>query len=436
VRHQRPPQTVAYRNYLLGVLVLIQAYNFMDRQALGLVLQNIKMDLSLSDTRLGLLTGIPFAMFYSVLGIPIARWADRGNRVTILSMSVALWSVMVALCGKVTDFAQLMVLRAGIGVGEAGSFPPAQSLIPDYFKRAERPWAMSIYMLAGPGSTIVGLFVAGWLNQMYGWRAMFMLLGLPGLVLAPAAWLTLREPRQSRPAGAAPVTSLPMDPVEPGSTVQPNLYEVARTLWVNRSFRRMLGFFCVQYFLSFGLGQFQPAFLMRSFGLNTGELGTWYALVFGLSGLLGIYAGGRLTGRYAANNERLQLRVAGVTYCFYTLTSVVAYLSSNRYLFFGLIAVGTTVLNLLTGPMMAILQALVPPSMRAVSGASLFLVANLIGTGLGPLAIGALSDAFHAWLGAESLRYALLAASPGYLLGSWFLWQASRTVTADLQEAH
>jgi MFS family permease len=427
---------IVYRNYMLGVLLVIQAYNFVDRQALGLVLQNIKLDLHLSDTQLGLLTGIPFAIFYSVMGIPIARWADRGNRVTILSLSVAVWSVMVALCGKVVSFSQLMLLRAGIGVGEAGSFPPAQSLIPDYFSRAERPWAMSIYMLAGPGSTIVGLFLAGWLNEIFGWRTMFMLFGLLGSVLAPLAWLTLREPRRNSSGLAMHAKNSSSQPVETLAPPQRHLSEVVRTLLMNRTFRYILGFFSVQYFLSYGLGQFQPAFLMRSFGLNTGEIGTWYGLVFGLGGLLGIYAGGRLTVRYAANNERLQLRAAGITYGIYALASGAAYLTTNRYLFFGLLAVSTAVTNLVTGPLMAILQTLVPAQMRAVSSACIFLVANLFGTGLGPLAVGALSDGLHPWLGEESLRYALLAASPGFLIGSGFLWWASRSVTADLQIAH
>jgi len=328
-----------------------------------------------------------------------------------------------------------MLLRAGIGVGEAGSFPPAQSLIPDYFTRAERPRAMSIYMLAGPGSTVAGLFVAGWLNELFGWRAMFMLFGLPGLALAPLAWLTLKEPRSIGSTAAAKPQLAPQS-ANPLVSPQPKLREAARMLFANRSFRRILGFFSVQYFLSYGLGQFQPAFLMRSFGLDTGEIGTWYGLVFGLAGLSGIYVGGLLTIRYARNNERLQLRVAGITYGIYALVSAAAYLTTNRYVFFGMVGLSTVITNLVTGPLMATLQTLVPAPMRAFSSAGIFLVANLIGTGLGPLAVGALSDVLNAWLGAESLRYALLAVSPSYLLGSWFLWRAGQTITADLQTAH
>src|SRR5688500_18999239 len=184
-----------YKQYLLAVLLVVLASNYVDRLALGLLLQDIKVDLSLSDTQLGLLSGIAFALFYSVMGIPIARWADRGNRVLIISATASLWSVMVALCGFAGSFIQLLLIRIGIAVGEAGCIPPAHSLIADHFSRAERPRAVSIYMLGTPISIIIGYFLAGWLNELYGWRATFVILGLPGVAIAALAWLTLREPR-------------------------------------------------------------------------------------------------------------------------------------------------------------------------------------------------------------------------------------------------
>ena len=185
----------AYRNYMLGVLLIMLAFNNADGLALGLVLQNIKVDLHLSDTQLGFLSGIAFALFYAVMGIPIARWADRGNRVTILTLTAAVWSVMMALCGMVTSFAQLLLVRIGVAIGETGCMPPAFSLIPDYFTRAERPRAVAIYLLGSNVSFVIGYLLAGWFNQLYGWRATFILLGLPGLVPAALAWFTLSEPR-------------------------------------------------------------------------------------------------------------------------------------------------------------------------------------------------------------------------------------------------
>jgi len=330
-----------------------------------------------------------------------------------------------------------MLLRAGIGVGEAGCFPPAQSLIPDYFTRPERARATSIYMLGGPLSTVLGLLVAGWLNQLYGWRAMFMMLGLPGLALALLALLTLREPRLRRSVTTAhrpPSRSPPGTSALPAT--HPSLKGVVRTLWSNRSFRYLLFYSSVLYFLTYGMAQFQPAFLMRSFGLKTGELGTWYAIVFGLGSLFGIYGGGHLASRFARNNERLQLRVATAAYSLYALASAFVYLSSSRYVVFALLGLGTVVANLFTAPLFSILQTLVPPRMRAISIAGIFLFTNLVGVGLGPLAVGALSDALSPWVGEESLRYALLAACPGYLWGAWFLWRASQSITDDLLHAH
>jgi len=424
----------SYRNYMLVLLLVIQAHNYADRQALGLVLQSIKIDLNLSDTQLGLLTGLPFAAFYSVMGIPIARWADKGNRVAIISLSVALWSLMVALCGKAMNVGQLLLLRAGVGVGEAGCFPPAQSLLPDYFTRSERARATSIYMLGGPLSTLFGLFLAGWLSELYGWRTMFVILGIPGLALALAAALTLREPRLQRSATSGRGSDSPSQADTASlSAAPPKLKEVALTLWSNRSFRYLLYYSSVQYFLVYGIAQFQPAFLMRSFGFKTGELGTWSALVFGLGSLLGVYGGGQLFSRYAAQDEQLQLRVGAAAYCVYALASSIVYLSSSRYVAFALLGVGTLVANLFTAPLFAILQTLVPARMRALSVAGIFLFTNLFGIGLGPLAVGALSDAFRQWVGGESLRYALLTVCPGYLLGAWYLWRASRTITRDLQ---
>jgi len=263
------------------------------------------------------------------------------------------------------------------------------------------------------------------------------MLGLPGLALALLARLTLREPRLD---GSTTAPQGPKSTSLPNTAAllprPPSFKEVARTLWGNLSFRLLLLYLCVQSFLSYGVGQFQPAFLMRSYGLKTGELGTWYAVVLGLSGLLGIYIGGQLASRYAANNERLQFRVAAAAYSSYALVSAFVYLSTNRDLAFVLLGLGTMVGSLISGPLIATLQTLIPPQMRALSIACVFLFNNLIGVGLGPLAVGALSDALRPWVGEESLRYALLAVCPGYLCGAWYLLRASQTITGDLQTAH
>jgi MFS transporter, Spinster family, sphingosine-1-phosphate transporter len=249
-----------------------------------------------------------------------------------------------------------------------------------------------------------------------------MILGLPGLPLAALAWLTLREPRREKLA-------------RDEASSQPSLREVCVTLWANTTFRQLLFAFAVTFFFGFGMSQWKPTFFIRSFGLETGELGSWFAVIYGVGGLLGTYLGGELASRHAARNERLQLKAMAIVYCGFGVITACIYLSRNLYVALaltGLAAVGSFTI---TGPLFATIQTLVAERMRAISIAVVYLFANLIGMGLGPLAAGGLSDAFRPWAGEESLRYALLALSPGYLWCAWHLWRASKTVNRDLEAA-
>jgi MFS family permease len=434
-----------YKNYLLMILLIIWAFNFVDRLALGLVQESIKVDLNLSDTQLGFLTGIAFALFYSIMGVPIARWADRGNRVSIIAVTIALWSAAVALCGITKTFLQLLIVRVGVAIGEAGCIPPAHSLIADYFTRAERPRAVALYMLAPPAGVLMGYSLAGWLNEFYGWRLMFILLGLPGLVLSALARFSLKEPRRQnasrrkptinrviRSAATADVSAV--DRALPSPT-EPRLKDVCLALWANTTFRHLLFSISVVSFFVSGIEQWRPTFFIRSYKLSTGELGTWLGIIFGLGAMVGTYLGGELASRRAANNERLQLRAMSVVFSGLAVISVLTYLSRSQYVAMGLMGVAAVIGATSSGPLFAVIQTLVPPSMRATSVAIIYLLANLIGMGLGPLAAGVLSDALRPWVGDESLRYALLALSPGYLWSGWHLWQASTSVTHDLEKA-
>lgn len=410
---------VARRGYLLTVLAVILAFNYSDRLALGIALQNIKSALSLTDAQLGLLSGIAFAFFYAVMGIPIARWADRGNRVVIIASTAALWGVAVALCGAVRSFAQLLMIRVAVAVGEAGSIPSAMSLISDYFGRAERARAVAIYMLGIPLSLIFGYLWAGWLDEFYGWRWMFVMVGLPGLGLAALALATLREPRRLRP----PSQALPL----------PRNAVVWAALWGNATYRHMLLSWAVSFFFSCGIVQWQPAFFIRSYGLSTGQIGAWFGVVYGVSGLLGTYLGGMLSSRYMRDDERRQLHMVAVCFCCAGALLAGLYLSAREYVGLAFLGLSTLLITLTNGPFLSIIEAVVEPSMRATAVALIFLFANLIGLGLGPLAVGILSDALRPVVGAESLRYALLALCPGFLWAAWYTWRASRTVGRDMQ---
>lgn len=426
-----------YRRYMLIILATILAFNYVDRYALGIMLEDIKFDLDLSDTQLGFLTGIAFAAFYAIMGLPIARWADRADRIKIISVTTGLWSVAVALSGFAGNFIQLVLIRVGVAVGEAGCIPPAHSLIADYFTRLERSRALSAYMLGVPLSVVIGYFGAGWLNEFYGWRVTFVLLGAPGVLLALLAWFSLREPRlgdHRRRGDRAIDRATPEQQISADKTVQP-FGSVAMILWSNDTFRNLVIFFSVVYFFGYGILQWQPAFFIRSHGLGTGELGTWFALIYGVGGFIGTYLGGELTHHYAAGNERLQLRASAVLYALFGGISFFIYFTENVYLAFFLMSVSAIGGALATGPMFAVMQTLVPERMRATSIAITYLFANLIGMGLGPIAAGVLSDTFRPWWGDESLRYALLILCPGYVWGALHMWQASRTVVQDLARA-
>lgn len=419
-------RSVAYKSYLLTVLLVIYISNQIDRVALGIVMEDIKRDLALTDTELGFLTGLAFAAFYAIMGIPIARWADRGNRITIISLTAALWSAAVALCGAVTSFVQLLLVRVAVGIGEAGCVPPAHSLIAEYFSRAERPRAVSRYMLAGPISLMLGYMAAGWLNEFYGWRTTFVVLGLPGVALAVLAWLTLKEPRLMKPATAN------VSPERRATESDASFKEVCVHLWRIPAFRHLLLCFSVWYFFGYGLLQWQPTFFIRSHGLQTGVIGTWFAGIHIVAGIAGVYLGGELASRYAANNERLQLLLCAAGFMVFAVLTAAGFMASTYQMGFFLLALASLGGNVAQGPVLSTIQTLVPPRMRAMSVAIIYFFANLIGFGLGPLATGALSDALQPWLGQESLRWSLVALCPGYFWAAWHLWRASRTVARDM----
>lgn len=413
-----------YKRYLLGILLVIYSFNLLDRTALGLLLQDIKIDLDLSDTQLGFMSGIAFAIFYSLMGIPIARWADRGNRVTIIALTTALWSGAVMLCASAASFAQLLAIRVCVGVGEAGCGPPAHSLISDYFTRGERPRAAAAYALGAPLSMLVGFFLAGWLNQLYGWRMTFVLLGLPGLGLAAVVRFSLKEPR----CDALPSADRSL------AASRTTLKCVCAYLFANRTYRHLLVGFSVLNLFVYGVGQWQPAFFVRSYGIQTGPLGTWFALSCGVGGLVGTYCGGKWASAHT-QNEWLHLRGAAILYAALGILSPLIYLSPNPLLAFAVLAVTSFGYFFTFGPTVAVIQTLVPARMRAVAFALLYLFVHLIGIGLGPLVVGTLSDAWTRWAGNESLRYALLALSPGYFWAAWHIWRAAAWVMRDVESA-
>jgi MFS family permease len=283
----------AYKRYALGTMAVVVTFNYIDRCLITLLLQPIKVDLQLSDTQLGFLTGIAFGVFYATLGLPIARWADRGNRVTIASLAIALWGLTVMSCLFVTNFVQLLFARIAAAVGESGCMPPTYSLVGDYFpESAERTRAMAIYMLGGSTATLVSFVAGGWLNEHYGWRGAFFAMGIPALLIAVLVKLTIVEPpRQARPA------AVPRKQV-------PRMTDVLKILWRQRSARHLMLGIILFWTMGLGLLPWYAAFMVRSHGMGTAELGVWLGLIGGIGGGTGILIGAYVGGRWFADNER------------------------------------------------------------------------------------------------------------------------------------
>jgi MFS family permease len=411
----------SYKRYVLGSLTLVCTFNYLDRSLISLLLQPIKVDLHLSDTQLGVLTGIAFGLFYATLGLPIARLADRGNRVTITAIAIGLWGLTVMACLLVVNFAQLVLARIAAGVGESGCMPPTYSLLGDYFPApAERTRAMAVYWLASPISTLISFIVGGLVNERYGWRVTFFVMGIPALLICLLIKVTIVEPRVSQ--GAAHTRAR-----ESASIIR-----VMGVLWHQRSSRHLIFAIVLLWTMGLGLGPWYAAFLMRTYDMSTSELGVWLGLIFGLSGSAGIWLGGYVVGRWLPDNDGLQVRVNAVLVallvpCF----ALFLLLPEKRQALIALVPL-MMVFSFFLGPVFALMQRLVEEEMRATTLAVVMLFANLIGMGVGPLLVGMLSDLFVPVLGRDSLRYAMLIMSFVSLWSSYHLWQVGRTVEADL----
>lgn len=419
----RAPSTArVYNKYVLVILTLVYLLNFLDRGLIGLLLEPIKIDLHLSDTQLGFVTGIAFGLFYATLGLPIARWADSGNRVTITSIAIGLWGVAVMSCLFVTSFAQLAAARVAAAVGEAGCTPPTYSLVGDYFpKPAERARSMAVYLLGAPLAWLVSFAAGGWLNAHYGWRMTFFLMGIPGLIVAAIVIATIREPR------ATINKAVPRKPL-------PTKKEVLGALVNQGSLRNLVAGIILTFTAQIGLIPWYAAFMVRSHGATVQELGLWLGPIFGISGTLGLIGGAYVVDRWLSTDEARQLRwIAMVTALLLPCFVIFLLLPNKHAALLALIPIVAGA-NCVLGPAFTLMQRLVVDEMRATTLSVVMLFANLIGMGIGSQGVGVLSDMLAPVAGLDSLRYAMLVAS---LLTAWSAWhflRSGRTVKADLAQ--
>ena len=406
------------RYLLLALLTLVGVLNFVDRYIVSILLESIKHDLGLADQQLGLLSGFYFAVFYAVFGIPIAILADRWHRGKIISLSLLIWSAMTLLSGYATAFGHLIVARIGVGIGEAGVAPASHSLITERFEATERPIALAVYAVGGTVGILLALGVGGWINEAYGWRSAFLAAGAPGILLAGVAWFLIHEPRPAaRRAQAMAMTS------QREVSVGHSLLLLSRLpAWRHAAIAAAL-----THIATFGIGQFAPSLLGRSFGLKSGEIGFILALVIGLGGTVGAMAGGLMASRMS--------RARGVGWLAFTLAitcgiagifAPLALVQTDITLFLLFISPYYVLSLTSSGVQFAIAHAMVGPAMRATSSALLILIINLVGLGIGPLLVGQISDWLKPSFGVESLRYAMLAVTPFLLWGAAHFYFAGR----------
>lgn len=389
-----PAFTPAYRNSVLWLLVLAYTFNFIDRTIISTIGQAIKVDLQLTDQQLGWLGGLSFALLYTTLGIPIARLAERTSRVNIITVSIVVWSAFTALCGTATSYVQLLLYRVGVGVGEAGLSPPAHSLISDYFEPKKRATALSIYSFGIPLGTMFGAMAGGWIAEHLSWQAAFMVVGLPGVLVALAIKVFVKEPprgwadRQLALAEAAPETP-------PEATGKPpSILAVARRLFGSWGMFHMAAGITVASFAGYGVGNYAPAYFIREFGLGLGVVGLAIGLIAGLSNGAGTLLGGYLTDWASKKSVRWYALVPAIGLILATPIYIYAYTRESYQLAWAILLIPGVLHYTYLGPTFGVVQNVMDTRMRATAVAVLFFVLNLIALGFGPPFCGWCIDQF------------------------------------------
>jgi len=411
-----------YKRYVVAVLVLGYIFNTVDRGALGILVEPIRQELQISDTLMGLLTGLAFSLFYSVMGIPIARLADRWSRVKVLTLAITTWSIATALCGAAYNYMSLFFARSLTAVGEAGGSPPSHSLISDYFPLSKRATALAVYAMAVPIGTAVGSFSSGWSNVFFGWRWTFVIVGLPGLLVALLVWLTIKEP----PRGYS-------DGTGGRQQVAPPFLEVFRFLLTRRSFMHMAFAAALHASVWYSGSIWNATFFVRSHGMNTGVAGT-YLSIFALIGAIGSFSGGYLADKISTkkDDKRWYMWVPGIGCLAMIPFQFLSYLSPNMAVVVPSFSIMVVLASLFFGPSFAVAQSIATVRMRAVATSVLLFIQTIIGLTAGPFLVGLLSDVFAESAGIHSLRYGLVIVGLANIWAAFHYYMGARSYREDL----
>ncbi|MFL6759849.1 spinster family MFS transporter [Sphingomonas sp.] len=385
---------------VLALLLIAYVFNYLDRQILGILAGSIIADLHLTDRQFGALSGPPFAILYSVLGIPFAYLADRTSRSRVIAAAVAFWSAFTGLCGIAGSFWQLFVFRMGVGIGEAGGVAPSYALIADYFEPRRRARALAIFSLGVPIGLSLGTVLGAYIAHAISWRAAFYTMGIAGILLAPVMLIVVRDVRRPHLPSAPPIGQVfPMLARKP-------------VFWL-MAFAASSSSLC-----GYGLAVWTPSVLERSFHLGLIERGQFMGSVVFLGGCTGVLAGGWLADRLGALDRGWYAKLPAIAWLITAPTFAAGLMAPSLWLAWPLLLIPNALNILWLGPVITAVQHLVPRPMRATASASFLLINNLVGLGIGPFLIGGLSDALKHSYGVEALRYAAVACTSFYVLAA------------------
>ncbi|MDP3747179.1 MAG: MFS transporter [Phenylobacterium sp.] len=431
------PFSPAYTRYAMFLLLGIYIVNFLDRAVINILAEPIKNELHLADWQLGMMSGLAFAVFYTVLGIPIARMAERKNRPMIIGTAVAVWSGFTALSGAANSFVTLVLCRIGVGVGEAGCTPPAHSLIADYVPKEKRASALAFYSMGTPLGGLLGLVMGGLVADAYGWRAAFLVAGVPGILFALLCWFTLKEPRKILAAHSTKIVA-----------AQATFGETLKYLTKKKTFWLIAFGAAIKAFIGYGHAPFTASFFMRVhaeevaglaaiFDLKSlGFLGLALGLMGGTAGAISSWMGGQIADKYAKSDLRGYVVVPAFASLIAVPIYIIAVSVPSASVALCILVINGLLGSLWYGPVYAIGQSIVPPHMRATTAAILLFTINLIGLGLGPLAVGILSDIMSNGFGlgsAQGVRWALMLSTCFGFLAFALFWIARKTIREEME---